>query len=503
MELYQTLQSLVTSNNASWKFLIPEYNLLFFFLLGLLIDLFFKNKKWLAGLMIVGISFSGFLTFQQISASIEIQQLFNGMLILSNKIIVFKLLITLVVGLFIIFASTDYRIKKQNTPEYFYLAPLFLIALNMLCMSAHMLTIYLSVEMVSLFSYGYVALSIKDKSNAESGMKYILFGLLASDLLLYGISLMYGFSGTLSLQDPNFLAWFAKAPMPIIALSIGLIMAGFLFKIAAAPFHFYAPDVFQGTSATTLVLLSVAPKIAGYALFANFLGFFSFKIFNQVLFWPMYNWETFLSITAIMTLVIGSFVALSQTNIKRLMAYAGIAQSGFLLMGLIGYTSIGVIALLFYLLAYLLMNTAAFMLISYFEQQHEAYDLADYKGLVRKAPLASILLVVVFASFIGLPPLVGFTGKFLLFSASYQAYVASANPAILITIITAAVASIVSLFYYFIIIRNMFMQEATWVKVNKEEQNILYLLVLPLILAIIYFGILPSNMISYIQSIIA
>lgn len=223
-------------------------------------------------------------------------------------------------------------------------------------------------------------------------MKYILFGLLASALLLYGISLMYGFAGTLSLQDPNFLAWFAKAPMPIIALSIGLIMAGFLFKIAAAPFHFYAPDVYQGTSATTLILLSVAPKIAGYALFANFLGFFSFKIFNQILFWPMYNWETFLSVIAIMTLIIGSFVALSQTNIKRLMAYAGIAQSGFLLMGLIGYTSIGVVALLFYLLAYLLMNAAAFMLISYFEQQHEAYDLADYKGLVRKSPLASIFI---------------------------------------------------------------------------------------------------------------
>jgi NADH-quinone oxidoreductase subunit N len=117
--------------------------------------------------------------------------------------------------------------------------------------------------------------------------------------------------------------------------------------------------------------------------------------------------------------------------------------------------------------------------------------------------LASILLVVVFASFIGLPPLVGFTGKFLLFSASYQAYVASSNPAILITIITAAIASIVSLFYYFIIIRNMFMQEATWVKVNKDEQGILYFLVLPLIVAIIYFGILPSNFISYMQSIIA
>lgn len=503
MEWYLKLQTLIESNNISWKFLLPEYVLLLFFLLGLVIDLFVKHSKLLSILMLAGLAVSGYFTFLQISIPNQSQQLFNGMLLLNNKTIIFKLLLTLVSFIFLLYSLTDLRVKQQRIVEYFYLVPLFLIALNMLCMSSHLISIYMSLEMVSLFSYGYVALAINEKRNAEAAMKYILFGLLASALLLYGISLLYGFSGTLSLLDPNFLAAFAKAPMPIIALSLTLILAGFLFKIAAVPFHFYAPDVYQGTSATTLVLLSIAPKIAGYAMFANFLSCFSFQIFNQQLFWPMYNWETTLSVIASVTIILGSFVAISQTNIKRLMAYAGIAQSGFLLMGLIGYTAIGLVALLNYLFAYVLMTSAAFMLISYFEQQHEAFDLADYKGLVRKSPMAAILLVIVFASLIGLPPFIGFTGKFLLFSASYQAYLSSANPSVLFTIFTAAIGSIISLFYYFKIVRNMFMREATWVKVSSEEQGVLYFLVLPIVIAIIYFGILPSGIIAYIQSLIA
>ena len=160
MEWYLKLQSLIESNNLSWKFLLPEFFLLLFFLLGLIIDLFWKPSKLLPLLMLAGLAMSGYFTFLQISTLNQAQQLFNGMLLLNNKTIIFKLLLTLVSFIFLVYSLTDQRVKQQRISEYFYLVPLFLIALNMLCMSSHLLSIYLSLEMVSLFSYGYVALAI-------------------------------------------------------------------------------------------------------------------------------------------------------------------------------------------------------------------------------------------------------------------------------------------------------------------------------------------------------
>ncbi len=505
MEMIAEISKQVNQNWASVYALLPEFILFGFFLIGFLIDLFTQRKKTIAFISLIGVGLSALFTYQQLIPNQQIVSLFNHSIQLSNAIILFKLINHFAIGIVLVYSFSDERINKDKNKhaEFYYLIPLFLIALDMMCMSSHMMMMYISLEMVSFFSYGYVAYAIKDKFNAESSVKFILFGAMSSAIMLYGISILFGLAGTLTLADSSFLSTLSKAPIPLVTVSLTLVLVGFIYKITAAPFHFYAPDVYQGTSATTLVLLSVAPKIAGFAMLLNFLQVFTVDFGTYYLIWPNFHWETALSILAFLSLVVGSFVALSQVNVKRIMAYSGIAQSGFLLMGLISFSSIGAIALLYYLFIYVLMNTGAFMIISYFEQNEEAYEIDDYKGLIRKSPLASILLVVLFASLIGLPPLAGFTGKFLLFSACWQTYIITQNPFVLATIIMAAVGSILSLFYYFKIIRMMFFYEPNSVKFKKDPQLVLYLVLIPIVLLIVYFGVLPSVLIEQFQNLIS
>jgi NADH-quinone oxidoreductase subunit N len=274
--------------------------------------------------------------------------------------------------------------------------------------------------MVSITSYVMVAYLKGDRLSNEASLKYILFGAVSTGGMLYGLSLLYGMTGTTSipairdflaagLSDPNRFAVY------VVAL---LVFAGFGFKIAAVPFHFWCPDVYQGAPTAVTAFLSVAPKAAGFAIMTRF--------FYQGLATPVtgswdlsgtVDWPALLIVISVLTMTLGNVAALTQTNMKRLLAYSSIAHAGYIMMGVVALSENGARALMIYLLTYLFMNLGAFLVVTLVHNQDGTFDLRDYPGLYRRAPFLTVAMAVFLLSLMGIPPLVGFMGKLYVFAA--------------------------------------------------------------------------------------
>ena len=275
----------------------------------------------------------------------------------------------------------------------------------------------------------------------------------ASGVMLYGLSLLYGLAGATSLTAVRHAISEAGAT-PVVVLALALVMAGFGCKIAAVPFHMWCPDVYEGAPTPITAFLSVGPKAAGFALLIRFflgvtpdLGPQGFADGSFV--------AAFLGAMAIATMTVGNFVAIAQQNLKRLLAYSSIAHAGYLLMGLATGTQAGVQAILFYLCAYLLMNVGAFLVVIAIAEAGHGETIADYRGLGYRAPFAAVVMGVFLFSLTGLPPMVGFVGKFYLFAAVLE----KGGPFYVILAIVGVLNSAVSLYYYARILKAMYLEQ--------------------------------------------
>ncbi len=318
--------------------------------------------------------------------------------------------------------------------------------------------LYLALEMVSITSYVMVAYMKGDRFSNEASLKYVLFGAVSTGVMLYGFSLLYGLSGTTSIPVLREYLTAGVTPEARSALYLVALMvtAGFGFKTAAVPFHFWCPDVYQGAATPVTAFLSVAPKAAGFAIMLRF--FFSGLSTRGSGGWDLawtVNWVQLLMIVSVATMTLGNVAALTQTNMKRLLAYSSIAHAGFLMMGVVALSENGARGLLVYLFAYLFMNLGAFLVVTLIHLHEGTFDLRDYPGLYKRQPFLALAMAIFLFSLMGIPPLVGFMGKLYVFAA-----IVERGPAFWWYAVVAAVNVAVAAYYYARVLKAMVMDEA-------------------------------------------
>jgi NADH-quinone oxidoreductase subunit N len=402
--------------------------------------------------------------------------LFGRMMILDSKAITFKFLI-LITAIFVL--GHIYVTKKDFVGEFYPLLISMVLGLCLMTMSVNLLMIYLSIEIVSIASYILTAIE-KNKKGLESGLKYILFGATSSAVMLYGMSLLYGMTGTLDITSPDFSRGLTQIDLLASTVAIILTISGFMFKLSAAPFHVWTPDVYESAPTPVVALFSVAPKIAGFLVAIRFYS----AIPDQ-----LQNITAFLALASI---TFGNFSALWQTNAKRMLAYSTIAHTGFILIGLVSMSQLGMNAIVFYLVIMLFTNLAAFLLIDFVEvsgidengsiTQSLNHQITNFKGLGRINPFYGIMMLIVMVSLAGLPPTAGFLAKLNIFTALWESYQATNESIMLWLFIFGLMNTAVSLFFYLKIPFMMFFKEPLEnqeFELNSKQYFLAIILVLP------------------------
>jgi len=310
--------------------------------------------------------------------------------------------------------------------------------------------IYLAIETTSIPLYVLSGFLLNDNKSTEAGFKYLLFGAMTSAVLLYGLSLVYGLAGTTSLDKlaPAFNS------MNVISLGVlGLLLVGLGFKVSIVPFHFWAPDTYEGAPTPIAGYLSTASKAAGFAILLRLL----LVAFPQV----ALQWQWMLAILAVLTMTLGNLVALTQKNIKRLLAYSSIAHAGYALIGLVAYNELGVASVVFYLSAYILTNLAAFGIITAFGRVTGSDELDSYRGMSRRSPYLALAMLVAFLSLTGMPPFGGFIAKVLVFAAGVQTGWTW-------LVVVGIINSVFGLYYYLTVIKVVYLYR---MEGEDEEQH--------------------------------
>lgn len=446
----------------SIKYFQPEIVLVITYITGVLIDLIVKKNRNLVGyISIIGMVIAGvFLTFN-VGAS---QKIFSDTLAIDPFSTFFKF-ITLITTIIISIMSFSYKelySPGRKTGEYYSMLVGMTFGMFILSSAINLITIYLSIEILSLSSYVLAGYTKENKRANEASLKYVIYGSLSSGIMIYGMSLLYGVTMSLDIHHIN--TFFASGNFdyfPVIVSSV-MILVGFGYKISAVPFHYWTPDVYEGAPITITSFLSVASKAAGFAVFIRFFNDVFYLPNNSVDSWgkfAFFDWTTLIALISVLTMTVGNFVALWQENVKRLLAYSSIAHAGYLLMGVVVLTNVGITAILLYFVFYLLMNLGAFFIAQLVLNETGSEEMKHYVGLGYRSPVLAVLMTVFLISLTGLPPTAGFIGKLYIFSAVLeQGWIWLA--------VIGVLNSVVSLFFYVKIIMNMFLRQ------NPETVNI-------------------------------
>ena len=432
--------------------LLPELSLGVFAVIVILVDLFVSRKGILAALSIAGLVVSaGFALAMWGSGS---QSTFNNMLVADNFALFFKLLFLGIAAL-VILSSVDY-VSKMARFQGEYHALVLLSALGMMLMAAttELISIYVAIELTSISLYALVGF-LKDPKSTEASLKYLLLGAMASAILLYGMALVFGFTGQTQLGEIA-TAIAAMSPQavltsPGLALGIVLLVAGFGFKIAAIPFHMWVPDVYEGAPTPITAYLSVASKAAGFAIILRV--FYTAFAAPQ---WLSLNWGLIFAVLSAIGMTLGNMAAIPQANIKRMLGYSSIAQAGYLLVGVatVGLSPaadvVGRSSVLFFLASYALTNLGAFIAIIAISNKVNSDLIDDFSGMGKRAPLLALGLTLCLFSLIGMPPAAGFMAKFYIFSGAVQ-------HGLLWLVIIAVINSVISAYYYLRVVKVMWL----------------------------------------------
>jgi len=356
------------------------------------------------------------------------------------------------VGVAVLIVSWMGKRGEWLSTEYIFLVATALAAMSLMAQTQHLLMVYLTIETISIASYVLTLLGMHKKASAAA-IKYLLFGAVASGLMLYGISLLWAMGGTLFLPD---LAVALQAqPLAPVLMALFLLLVGLLFKLAAFPFHFWLPDVYQEAPMPVVAFFGIAPKAATILLLINlFRAFEAAADLQNAL-------SLMLATVAVVTITWGNVAALRQQTGRRLLAFSSVAHAGFLLVGLVSYQAQALEALYFYLAVYAFMNFAAFGFLHLFEQAAGSDELEKMQGYAAKEPLLALLVLVLMVSLVGLPITAGFTAKLLVFSALWQSYQLSGETLLLWLLAIGLLNTAISLFYYLKIPYTMYFKEGS------------------------------------------
>lgn len=378
---------------------------------------------------------------------------FAGFLKLDALALVFKSIFLTGALLFVALSLLESKARKyRSEAEYYIIFCAILLGSMFMVMASNLLMIYVSIELVSMASYMLTVFNF-DRKSIESGVKYFLFGAVASAFMLYGMSLLYGFTQTL---DPNAAEFSGRLSLvATLPKGIALVMTicGFLFKMAVVPFHIWVPDVYEGAPVPLIAFFSTVPKLAGLVIFARFFYLL------QTIAGPI-NWLILFGLVAVATMFMGNLAALAQTDAKRMMGYSSIAHAGYLMIGVLALSVVGIRAVILHAWVYLLMNFLVFMLIEIYSPVVGGSGISRYAGQFRTTPALATLMGIGLISLIGIPPTGGFTSKFLLFSSAWEAYERAGDKILFWLVILGVVNTLISLFYYLRIPYYMAFREA-------------------------------------------
>lgn len=396
---------------------------------------------------------------------------------------IFSLLVLAGGALTAIFAGTDGTVGRR--PEFYLLLTLASIGLSLMGTAANLIMLYLAIETAATPLYVLAGIKYREEWSVESGIKYFLFGGISSAIMLYGFSLLYGFAGTTKIYGIMNAMQANQTPVVAIVLAAILVLAGFTFKISAVPFHFWAPDVYQGSPTPVAGFLSTVSKTAGFiALIRVMVNVFGAESSNV--------WMIIIAVISAVSMFTGNLLAIPQKNLKRMIAYSSIAQAGYILVGVAAGTDFGFTGAVYYLVAYLATNLAVFAIINWVEYETGSTEISAFAGLNRRAPGLAFLLMVALLSLGGIPPLAGFFAKVLVFGAAIENGMAWLA-------ILGILNSVIALYYYLRVMKVMYVDQPS-VEMKVDKLPVVWAAALAVcILGIVVLGVIFTPWYNFIS----
>ncbi|HWU65672.1 MAG TPA: NADH-quinone oxidoreductase subunit NuoN [Methylophilus sp.] len=421
--------------------LLPELVVLGMAMFILLLDLFIlpQNRFMIYGLSQFTLFAAAFFTFKTHTPAVGFA--FSHMFIDDTLADVIKMMMYLGTSLILVYTRKYLQDRNLYRGEFYAMVLFGLLGMMIMVSGHNLLTIYIGLELLSLCLYSLVAFDRDNPKASESAMKYFVLGALASGMLLYGMSMLYGMTGSLDVSDiANNIVQQPKSPVLIMGLVF--VVAGIAFKFGAVPFQMWVPDVYQGSPTPMTLLIGSVPKLAAYAM--------TVRLLVQGLHPLALDWQDMLVLMAVLSIIIGNFSAIVQTNLKRMLAYSTISHVGFIMFGMMSANANGFASSFFYISAYVLMSIAGFGIILLLSRQgFEAEEINDLKGLNQRHPWIAFLMLVIMFSMAGIPPTIGFYAKFTVLQAAWQA-------GFTWQVVLAVLMATIGAFYYLNIVRKMY-----------------------------------------------
>ncbi|MCH8056194.1 MAG: NADH-quinone oxidoreductase subunit N [Deltaproteobacteria bacterium] len=440
------------SNLESLRFIYPESILAGTILVLVILDLVIRNKRSLGFIAVLGSLISLWATWQLYEAPAG--WLFHRMISLDNFSLFFKVVSLLAVLMVIWMSLISHEVREIHQGEYYTVLLTSALGMFFMASSNNLLMAYLSLELVSLTSYILTGFLPHNRRSSEAALKYLIYGGVASGTMIYGMSWVFGMTGSLEYTQINEALLQGGTNQLGLFVAFVFILAGFGYKIVFVPFHMWSPDVYHGAPTPVTAFLSVGSNAAGVAILIRFF-FPAVSHLGAGGDWISISgveWPHFLLFVSMVTMTLGNLCALNQQNVKRLLAYSGIAHAGYILMGLVVLNNEGLKAMLFYIVVYLIMNLGAFLVVIIVANVTGREDIESYRGLAwRGAAIPAVCMAIFLFSLTGLPPLAGFIGKFFLFAA-----VINKGGAFVLLAVVAIINSVISLYYYARIVKTMF-----------------------------------------------
>jgi NADH-quinone oxidoreductase subunit N len=456
---------------------LPEALLLALVSAILIADLFIAERDKHVTFWLAIASLLGCAALAGASAGNATAVTFHGTFIADPMSQVLKVATLLAVAATLVYGRLYLQARELLRGEFLSLSLFAALGMMVMISASHFLTLYLGLELLALSLYAMVALQRDSVRATEAAMKYFVLGALASGMLLYGMSMLYGATGSLDLSRIAFALEHSRANPTLAVFGLVFIVAGIAFKLGAVPFHMWVPDVYHGAATPATLFIGAAPKIAAFA--------FVMRLLADGLAAMTGDWQQMLAILAVASIGLGNLVAIAQANLKRMLAYSTISHMGFLLLGILAGTANGYSAAMFYVLTYVLMTLGAFgMMLLLSRAGFEAEDLEDFKGLNRRSRWHAFLMLVIVFSLAGIPPAVGFFSKLAVLQAAFESgYVW--------VVVFAVLMSVVGAFYYLRIVKLMYMDEPAG-EITIAPRLDAQVLLSANAIAVLVLGILPA-----------
>jgi NADH-quinone oxidoreductase subunit N len=463
------LQPPISINISELWLIAPELIVTLFACFALVVDIIAPRRrgKWAANFCLGGLALAAVSTVLLYRDYHGTEQLaFYRMVVVDDYALFFKFLLLLIAAFSIIIAERFLDVEQQQHGEYYALILFATVGMMFMAAGTDLLSLYISLELMAMSVYVLVGYLRGDRKSSEAAMKYFLLGAFSSGILLYGISLLYGATGSTNLSD--IAGALPQLIMPgqgiryLLLIAMILMAAGMFFKVAAVPFHMWAPDAYEGAPTPVTAFMSVSVKAASFAMFARIflegLGRMRYLAGEQGVAIP--GWALIFGVAAAVTIVWGNVAATTQSNVKRLFAYSSIAHAGYLLLGLVAGNQTGYTGVMIYLLVYAFMNLGAWTVVIALRQRGIMGDqVEDLNGLMQKAPAMAIFMLVFLLSLAGIPPTAGFIGKYYIFLGLIEAGSQEQNRWMYVLAVLAVVMTAVSVYYYYRIVKAMFLTE--------------------------------------------